>query len=420
MTVIGGYGDATYGARYYGVGALTPDAAFTVDVFVNGQWLDIGCDVRSVAVDRGRSRQLDNYTAGTATVVLDNRSDRYNAWNKYSVWGQAGTFRTDVPLRVRAVVGGVTFGLFSGTTDQVADSWPDAGADAETVVQATDAFKGLARARIPLAAAAGAGEKGGARIGRILDAAAYTGPRAIDAGVRAFQGETFDAVAIDLLDEAREAEWGGLFVDGAGVVTFRDRNALTTDPRLTNVQWTFVDRDADITGATQTCYSDLVLAASDERVVNKATATATGGVAQTAQVADSVAWFGPRTWTRTDLPLQSDTDVLTLAQLVVADLAYNERRIDAVVFDPLDHTNGTAVAVGLRLLDRVRVLRHTAGGTVIDAELLAQGIHHQITPAGFDRLAGAWTVTVETTNALAVRDAGFWDVDVWDTGQWSA
>jgi hypothetical protein len=411
------YGNGLYGSGYYGMGNIEPDSSFLVEAQIAGAWTDITCDARALDIKYGRSDMLASFTAGTMTIAFANFNDRYSAWNAFGLWAQNGTFRSSIPIRVRVITNGRIDPLFAGTTDEIQDSWPGT-VDALATIYATDGLKGLTRARIPVAAAVGAGELSGARVARILTAAGWTGPTSLDAGQASMAATTFDAPAIDLLDATSESEFGEVYVAMDGTLVFRDRQAVTTNPRMINVQWTFVDRDSDLVNATCVCYSDLKLTANDDKVYNKATITRTGGTAQVAQQADSLGWYGPRTYTRDNLPLNDEPNALTLAQLIVANHAYNERRIESIRFNPLYVKNGPNVATGIRLLDRVRLLRHTTGGLVIDAELLVQSITHEIEARGDDSKAGSWTVTIGTANARSVKDAGWWDVSQWDQGVW--
>ena len=411
------YGDLDYGDRGYG-GYFDRQAHFTIETLINGVWTDLTCDVRTLRVNMGRSALLDKFAAGTAVIALSDFEDHYNAWNPSGLWAQNGVFRTGVPIRVTVIQFGTRRALFTGTTDAVNDSWPGT-TDALTEIQATDAFKNLARLRpTKLGAAVGAGELSGARVNRILDAAGYDGPRAIGTGLSAWQGTLLDGVALDLLNEVSEGEFGPIYVDGDGSVTFQDRNAISTNPRMANVQWSFLDFDSSPSDHTWTCYSDIVLAATDDQVTNKATVTRTGGAPQTSQDATSIAWYDVRSYTRDNIGLNADADALQLALNVVQELAYNDRRVDSITFYPLFVRNGVDVACGLRLLDRIRVVRISTGGTAIDAELLVQGIEHEISGGGLGDSPGAWTVTLKTTNAELIRDAAQWDIGQWDTDKW--
>lgn len=411
------YGDRTYGDYFYG-GALDRVPHFFVEVEIENVWTDITCDVRTININMGRSNLLDAFAASTAVLDLSDFDDRYNAWNPSGIWAENGVFRTGVPIRVRVLQFGTYRTLFTGTTDAITDSWPGT-VDALTTIAATDAFKNLSRLRpAKLGAAVGAGEKSGARVNRILDAAAFTGPRNVSVGLSAWQGTLLDGVALDLLNETSEGEFGTLYVDGDGTLTFQDRNAISTNPRMANVQWSFLDFDASPLDFTWTCYSDIALAATDDQVTNKATVTRTGGNPQSAQEQASIDWYDARTYTRDNIPLAADADALQLALNVVQELAYNDRRVDSLTWYPLFATHGVDVACGIRLLDRVRVVRVATGGTAIDTELLVQGIEHTISGGGLGDQPGAWVTTIRTTNAELIRDAAQWDVAVWDTGVW--
>jgi hypothetical protein len=411
------YGDLTYGSTYYG-GSLDRKAHFAIEVLLNDVWTDITCDVRTGKVARGRTSLLDKFAASTLAIDIADFHDRYNAWNPSGIWAQNGVFRTGVPIRLRVRQFGTLYGLFTGTTDAVNDSWPGT-TDALTNVEATDAFKNLARVRpTKLGAPVGAGELSGARVNRILDASGYTGPRVVSPGLSAWQGTILDGVALDLLNEVSEGEFGALFIDADGAVSFQDRNAIASNPRMVNVQWSFLDFDGAPTDRTWTCYSDIQLAATDDQVTNRATVTRTGGAAQVQIDQASIDWYDVRSYTRDNIPLNTDADANQLALNVVQELAYNDRRVDAITFYPLYATNGVEVACGLRVLDRIRVVRVGIGGTAIDAELFIQGIEHTISGGGLGDTAAAWTCTVRTTNAKVVRDAGQWDIAVWDTGKW--
>lgn len=412
--VVTRYGDATYGANYYGQGALSTSPVFMFEIWTpSGEWVDATCDVRSVRVDRGRTSYVDAQGAATATVELANATGVYSGWSVFGIWAKSSPYRVNVPIRLRTLYGSTLSGMFYGSTDAVTDSWPGT-TDALASVTATDGFKFLARHSGVARAAVGAGELSGARINRLADDAAYAGTRMIDAGTVTLQATTMEGVTLDLMRQVGEAEWGWLYFNVDGALVFRQRDAVQTDPRMVNVQWTLTD-DA-MPGAV--CYSDLSIPIDDSDVWNVAQVTPPGVATQTAQDANSVAWFGPRTWTRTDVPLVNTTDALNLAQLVVLEQANAARRVESVTFRASHSPAAWACATGVRMNDRVRLIRHYPDGYVLDAELLVQGVHHTITADG-SGVPNAWDVTLDTADALQVRDYGQWDVAKWDTtDQW--
>ena len=225
------------------------------------------------------------------------------------------------------------------------------------------------------------------------------------------QGTTLAGVALDQMRLVSESEWGWLYVAHDGTLTFRQRDAALTDPRMTDVQFIFTDSDG-IAGA---CYGDAtVLEASDDHVLNTANITPAGtSVTSTFADAPSVGWFGPRTYTRTDLPLTSNVDAAALAQLVVITYHSDTGRIDAVTIDAAGRPGAWAAAAGCRITDRIRFIRTLPGGWQVDADLLVQGRHDTVV-AGGDGHAAVWTVTLDTAAATTIRDLGKYDVGKYD------
>lgn len=414
MATLTTYGAATFGAGNYGGVTVDAEPRWVAMVQLpDGSWADVTCDVRSIDVDRGRSSWVEAFKAGTATVVLANPAGRYSTFTPDSIWLQPAGFTTDVPIRVGTVLAGVVDWRFTGTTDGVFDSWPNV-VDAVATVTATDGFKQLARHDGGARVAAGAGEFTGARINRLATDAGWAGARAVDAGVVALQATTLDGVTIDLMRQVGESEWGWLYVRGDGTLVFRQRDAVDTDPRMTAVQFTFTDDDA-LVGA---CYGAAVVGSDSDRIVNVARVTPPGHALSTFTDAVSVAWYGPRTWNRTDLPFNVDVDAAGLAQLIVTQQANDDQRIDAVVVDVAHRPDSYPAACGVRLLDRIRFVRTYPGGFQLDAELIVQGRHDVVTPAGDGAHVGTWQVTWSTASAALIATLGRWDVSTWDESVW--
>ena len=414
LPTFGTYGAGTYGGRTYGGLVYDVTPRWVVQVLGgDGAWIDVTCDVRGLSVDRGRSSWVDAFKAGTAMVELSNFHGIYSTFPTNSVWLQPGGFVTDVPIRMGSYLEGDNLTWrFTGTTDAVEDTWPGT-VDALATVTATDGFKQLARHNGGPRAAVGAGELSGARINRLLTDAGYTGPRDVQAGTVTLQATTMDGLTIDLMRTVGEAEWGWLYVMGDGTLRFLQRNVVDTDPRMVNVQAVFTDDDA-LPGA---CYGQAKVVSDSDRIVNVATVTPPGHAASTFSDAVSRGWFGPRTWTRTDLPLNVDVDAVGLAQAVVAAGAYDDQRIDEVTLDAAHRPSNYPVAQSLRLGDRIRFVRTIPGGHQLDAELLVYGRKDTVTPDGNGRVA-TWDVTLTTGSAVNLADLGLWDEDTWDDGIW--
>ena len=417
------YGEAAYGDWYWG-GKPDNRPNFRVDVYTDQGWVDTHCDVRSIRIDRGRSTALDAWSAGTATLEYQDFDGRYSAWTPNSIWASGakpnvdgdisiGPYRTSVPVRIGVTIGEWSGALFLGFTDAVFDSWPGAGADALVTVNLTDGFQHLARYKIPKGQMAPDNETSGARITRLARQAGFVGTIRADTGTVHLGPEDEGGVAIDTMDRTREAEWGALYVDGYGDLVFRQRDAPQTDPRMTTVQFAFED-----TGLAD-CYTDLVLAADATQVANVATVQFTTGQSATASYADSIAWFGERNYTTAgELAFRTAQDAMDLAGLIVGTFSDNDRRVDGITFSPNSlHPDLWLTAAGVQILDRVRVIRNFPSGWQLDAELLVQGMHHEISGTGDEREPN-WTVTLDTSTAVEQYENSGWDVGEWDDDRW--
>jgi hypothetical protein len=110
-------------------------------------WTDVTQYVRELSTSRGRSNELDTYSAGSCQVILDNRTRLFDPENT------AGTYYGNLtplrPIRIRVTPNGGTIrSIFFGFIDQ----WPQAynyPNDATVAVTATDAFKILNEFKLP-------------------------------------------------------------------------------------------------------------------------------------------------------------------------------------------------------------------------------------------------------------------------------
>jgi hypothetical protein len=404
------YGANTYGAfRYGGTTPPAPPVVY-VETLIGSTWQDITCDVRAIDLSRGRSSALEAFAAGTCDITLANFHSLYSAWNPAGLWAQATPYRVGVPIRVSFDYLGTRAARFTGTTDSV---------DALATVHASDDMKRLARHNGGVRASVGDNELTGARINRLADDAGWTAPRSVDAGTVRVQATDLNGISVDLMRAIGETEWGWLYVRGDGTLIFRQRDAVQTQPRMMTPQYVFVDDDGyHIAGAV--CYTDLKLPVDQDNVINTANVTPPGLALSSALDSASVAWFGPRTWSRTDLPFKVQADALSLCQLVVLEQKAQAMSVDGVSFRATLNEACYAAATGVQLLDRVRVIRGFPGDVFsLDADLIVEGMTHHIEADG-TRTPKVWDVTLQTSTALSIAGFGQWDVGQWDTSKWGA
>jgi hypothetical protein len=104
-------------------------------------WTDITEHVREVSTSRGRSSELDTYSAGSCQVLLDNRTRLFDPENTAGTYyGKLTPLR---PIRIRVTPSGGTIrSIFFGFIEQWPQSysWPN---ESTVSVTASDAFKVL-------------------------------------------------------------------------------------------------------------------------------------------------------------------------------------------------------------------------------------------------------------------------------------
>jgi hypothetical protein len=334
---------------------------------------DVTDDVRSITVRRGRSRELERYQAGAATVSLDNSGRKYDP--------AAGTAVTPfgASMRPRKAVQITTAGqpVFNGVVDDWDLDYSLQG-DHLASVKVTDGFVFLASQEIEPHTTTT--QATGARIQAILDRAEIAWPpgkRAIDTGSATLQadaiGGTADpkpVAALPYLQKVDEAEQGALFIGADGSLTFRGRSSLQV---LTDV--VFAD---DGTGVP---YTNISASYGSEELRNRVTVSRLNGGTATAVDAASVAAYGAIDFEIRDSLLADDTQAQSLADAIVARYSEPLLRIDdiEVVLDALTPAQVDQV-LALELGALVRVLYTPSGiGDPIDQFVRLDQIEHNIT-----------------------------------------
>jgi hypothetical protein len=311
-------------------------------------------------------------------VVFANPDRRFDPTNLSGPYTGGGVTQIVpmVPVRIRASFGGVTYDLLRGYADNWSVAWSDPNWSTVTMT-ASDAFKVFANYSRPAVAAVGASELSGARISRILDSVSWpAADRVIATGNSTLQATTLEGDALAELQLAADSELGECYVDGAGRVVFRNRLALLTDTRSSISQCTFGDG-----GGSELPGTDVGVAYDDTQLVNYARVTRVGGVEQSAVDTASQQTYLTRTYERSDLIIETDSDALNLAQWVVSTSKDPELRFNELSFNPraADATLWPQ-ALGREIGDRITVVRRPpGGGSAITRDVFIRGISHEAT-----------------------------------------
>jgi hypothetical protein len=305
---------------------------------------DITPALINLEVTRGKNRDLDRYSAGELTVVLNNENRDFDPLFTGSPY-----FGDIVPRRdVRLTVDGVR--QFTG----IIDDWNlayDPSGQSKAALIASDDFTLLARQQ--LTAGTATPQSSGDRVSAVLDmpSVAWTKARDIDEGAATLGADVFEGNALDYLNKVATSEAGDIFVGKSGELRFRGRlDATPTSAGLI----TFAD---DGTGVP---YTRVSVNYGTELLFNTSEVSSIAGTA-TALNQSSRTIYGVSS-TEVDTLLSTTAQLQNLANFIVEKFSEPEYRIDAIGMnvDTLSSAH-RATVLGLELGD-VILLKFTPNG----------------------------------------------------------
>lgn len=349
--------------------------------------VDITDLIWAVSIRRGRQRLLNEFEAGTANVTIIDQNGDFNPSNPLSPY-----YGDLVPLRkiqVEAEYDGNTYILFTGFITNY-DTGFAIGSDefSRVTFRCVDALRLFSTAQITNVPGSGV-QLSGARVNAILDELDYPATlRDIDTGDSTLQADPgTERKSLDALELVKKSEFGELFLDAEGRVTFLSRSAVTTS--LASPVYTFADDGSGI------AFQNAVVALDDSLVVNDVTVTRAGGTAQNVFDQPSIDKYFIHSGNRSGILVQTDAEALDMAQMLLSTRKETETRIDSIVLNLEDGDNVSRVTAGLaiELMDCVDITKVMPGSTTITQTLLVQGLHHDITHRKF-------TTTVYTGESL--------------------
>jgi hypothetical protein len=364
--------------------------AFTLDDPVKGL-LDTGqlataddsVDISSIilrsSIRRGRNRILNKFEAGTAVVeIKDDNGD----WNPANTAGPY--FGKLVPLRkirIFADYEGIRYYLFSGFITSY-DTTFALGADevSRVILQCVDGFRLLNNAAITTVPDSGAGQLSGTRINKLLDVVDWPlSQRDINPGDSTMQADpgTADRTVVEAIQTVENSEFGGFFLDAEGNATFYSRTTVSQFADSTPV--VFSD---DGTGIG---YAQIDLAFDDTLIVNNVSVQRLNGTNQVVSDQTSIDDYFIHSGARTGILVQTDTEALNQATMILQSRKDATLRIDSMTLNLVDDGQEARNIAGLNLeiFDLVNITKAMPGSTSITKELFVQGMQHDITRTTF-------------------------------------
>jgi hypothetical protein len=345
---------------------------------------DVTDKVKSIAVRRGKNRQLDEFDPGLANIVFDNNDRTFDPEFAASPY-----FGQVIPKRsIRVSSDGNR--LFTGVIDDWGLTYNPAG-DSEASAASSDAFT-LFNTQT-LSAGTATAQKSGQRINAILNLPDVNWPqqeRSIETGTTDLGADAFaeDTNVLEYMRRVARSEPGNLFIDRNGAVKFTDR--------LPDSKGKVIGFADDFTGIN---YQGMKVVYGSELLYNEIVLGSEFAGNVTAIDPTSVEEYGVLNLTQNDL-LISDGDYLQqLAAYFAIKYSQPEYRFESieVVLDDLNSIDQQEV-LGLEIGDFVTV-KFTPNGIPPAIRKVAEVIRidHDITP-------NAHVVSI----GLATTEGSFW------------
>jgi len=332
---------------------------------------DVTSDVQNVSVTRGRSRQLDQYSAGSATVDFISTTRKYDPLNTASPYYPYVT-----PSRyIRVTTGGIP--IFGGVVSSWTLSYEKSNVS-YTTASCSDSFSLLANQS--LAAFRPNAELAGSRINTILNRPEvdFTSTFvSVDTGTTTMGAFaiTEGTNALNYLRQVESSEQGYLFSTANDTFKFKDRSTVLAQTGGV----TFSD-----TGTPTSGYMTLDVETGDDLLYNRVVGQSDAGVAQIVTDATSIATYGVSSLDKTDLLNSTTAEVLDITNLLLAKYKQPEVRYTGLSqnLNALSGANQVLV-LGLDLTDLATVTKTYATGAPasITKYVLVEGINHTITPS---------------------------------------
>lgn len=335
-------------------------------------WSNVTAFIQTIRINRGKSRELDRYAAGTASITLNNNQRTFDPTNTASPYYGNITPKKSVRISANGIV------QYLGEIDDWNFDFSPNGTNTATAVM-TDRFRDLANQVINLRT--NSVELSGTRVNTILSLPEVDWPiglRSIDAGQQTLGADTIQqgTNALAYLQAIEQSEPGSLFVGKSGNLTFKDRTVAPTTniPVLaddgTGIKYT----EMRVVYGTEILYNDIVL----ENQVTGGTAIATSPTSQ--------AIYGILNLTR-DNQLQNDQqDTQDIADYFANKYGNPEYRFESVgiFLNDLSATDQNKL-LNLELNDVVQV-KFTPGnpptGSAIEEYAEVIGIEHAVDAPG--------------------------------------
>ena len=329
---------------------------------------DVTNYVASVSVNRGKSRELDRYTAGNSSVILHNDSRIFDPFNT------AGIYYGQILPRKPIVIETDGDRVFTGFIDDW-DLTYDISGKSFASVSAIDGFMRLSAAELDTFTTTS--QLSSDRVTAILNRPEVAWPianRSIETGLTTLQADTVaeNTNALQYLQLVDTTENGQLFMSRSGAVTFKNR---AFNPSFIS---TVVFADDATPNAIR--YSNIEVIYGSENLYNRVAVTRNGGTTQVADSTTSQDAYGVASYSIDGVLLTNDTEAFNFASYLVGLYDQPELRINQVTVNLHDKTPEQVDQICLlEIADVVQVIfTPNQIGSPINQYAMVTGISHDI------------------------------------------
>jgi hypothetical protein len=330
--------------------------------------VDLTSLVESVNITRGRSRQLDQFNAGTATIAFDNESQILNPSNTSSPYYPFVLPRCPVQILANGIP------IYTGL---VTDWNLDYDISNQDMMYASCADQFTVLANQNLTAVTPSAETSGTRINTVLNYTEvnYQGARAIDTGSSTLGAYAIaqDTNVLNYLQQVNTSEQGYLFMSANGTLTFKGRSSV-----LNPVAGATFNTDG-----TGLPYQTLVNQYGDELLYNNISTQSPAGAIQNTTNAASIALYQSQTYQLLDLLNSTTTEVAALGNYLLGKYQNPVLRFTGLSTQmaALSSANQNIV-LGLDMTNICSVVKNFVTGTpsTETQTLIVSGVSHNITP----------------------------------------
>ena len=338
-------------------------------------WSDVSSDVRGFSITRGKSRELDEFNSGIATVSLDNTQRTYDPNNSSGAY--YGQIKVGRWIRIKATYDSTEYQIYQGVIRDWEFNYlfPN---EAVAIPRASDFIQDLNNTNITTTTSAALS---GTVVAEILNAANVI-PRDLDAGQETFQSVSLAEVnALSAIQTADKSEGGGLsavYANTSNQIVFEDRQSLTANARSNTSQATF--------GTAALPIADLDLEYSSDLIKNDVSLTRIGGTAQVKTDADSQSDYGIRSFALEGLYNSNDTNTASIAQSYIDAFADPHLRVRRIHLYPRHNSALMVQALSRQIRDRITVTYDPPPSGTVTADYFISGIEHRASAQNYQTI----------------------------------